>query len=269
MLFAVFIVYSLLSGFKNSLYSMAYAGNTFVGIDNYADLFSDEVFLYSLFNTVVFVVAIVGLTVLAGLWISSTVFDKNTKFVTFIRTAYYIPTIVSMVVMSMIWSYLLNSSGLISYYAQQAGFGSINFLGDPLLAKATVIFVTFTANIGTAVVLYIAAMAGISVDTLEAAEIDGVTRWQKVRLIVVPQVKATTSYILITNIVGVLKLFVVINLLTGGGPTYSTTTLMYYLYQNAFKYGKMGKASAIGVIMFFLALLCSIPYVRSILKKDD
>jgi len=268
-LFSVFIVYSLFSGFWNSLFRIAFRSRIFIGLENFFDLFKDDLFVLSLQNTVTFVLAIVPLSVFIGLWIASTVFDKNPKFVSFIRASYYMPTIVSAVVMTVVWSFLLNSSGVIAFFTREAGLGFINFLGDPNLALATVIFITMTINIGTVVILYIASMAGISVDVLEAAEIDGANRPKKILHIIVPLVRSTTIYVVITNIVAVLRLFVIIDLLTGGGPTYATTTLMYYLYGEAFKFGRMGRASAVGVIMFLIAFIISIPLIRAELKKDS
>jgi multiple sugar transport system permease protein len=183
--------------------------------------------------------------------------------------SYYLPTIVSAVVMTIVWSFLLNSSGVIAFFTREAGLGFVNFLGDPNLALGTVIFITLTINIGTVVILYIAAMASVPVDVLEAAEIDGASRWKRIVFIIVPLVRSTTVFIVITNVVAVLRLFVIIDLLTGGGPTYATTTIMYYLYVDAFKFGRMGRASAIGVIMFLIAFVISIPLIRTELKSDS
>src|SRR5699024_10691841 len=111
-----------------------------------------------------------------------------------------------------------------------------------------VIFVTFATNVGQAIILYIAAMIGLPEEVFEAAEMDGAGRFTIIRKILIPMVKPTTIYIVIMNIIAVLKIFVVIQLLTGGGPNNATTTLMYYLYNNAFIYNRLGVASAVGVI---------------------
>ncbi|WP_211746049.1 sugar ABC transporter permease [Paenibacillus sp. Marseille-Q4541] len=266
-IFLMFLVYPIIEGFRMSLYQIQYSSETFVGFDNYVTLINDPVFLKAFMNTIVFVVCIVLLTVGFALFVASSVFDKNAKYVSFIRGSYYIPVMVSMVVMSMIWSFLLNpSSGLISYLARELDMGNVNLLGNKLTVMPVIIFVTFATNVGQAIILYIAAMIGVPKDLMEAAEVDGVSRIQMIRHILVPSVQSTTVYITIINIIAVLKIFVVIQLLTGGGPNNASVTLMYYLYNNAFKFNQLGVASAVGVIMFVITLLLSIPQLRTVIR---
>ena len=268
-LFFLFLVYPIFEGIRLSLYKINYQQETFVGLDNYIKLFSDPVFLKATMNTVIFVIFIVALTVFFGIFVASAVFDKNAKYVSFIRGSYYIPVMVSMVVMSMIWGFLLNpANGLIPFITREMGLPSVNFLGNKDLVLPVIIFVTFATNVGQAIILYIAAMIGVPNDLFEAAEIDGASRMQVIRKILIPSVKPMTIYITIINIIAVLKIFVVIQLLTGGGPNNASTTLMYFLYNNAFKYNQLGIASAVGVIMFTITLLLSVPQLRAMLKND-
>src|SRR5690625_1642741 len=111
-------------------------------------------------------------------------------------------------------------------------------------------------------------MVVIPNDIFESSEIDEASRMHVIRMILIYSVKTMTNYITIINIIAVLKIFVVIQLLTGGGPNNASTTLMYYLYNNAFKYNQLGIASAVGVIMFTITILLSIPQLRALLKKD-
>jgi multiple sugar transport system permease protein len=269
LLFLVFLVYPIIEGIRLSLFRINYLDQVFVGLDNYRTLFQDPVFVKSTVNTVIFVIFIVALTVAFALFVSAAVFDKNAKYVSFIRGSYYIPVMVSMVVMSMVWSFLLNpANGLISYVVQQVSHTNVNFLGNPKTVMPVIIFVTFATNVGQAIILYIASMIGVPKDLFEAAEVDGASRLTIIFKILIPLVKPTTVYITIMNIIAVLKIFVVIQLLTGGGPNNSSTTLMYFLYNNAFKYNQLGIASAVGVIMFLITLALSIPQLRSMFKKD-
>ncbi|CAH1200580.1 Diacetylchitobiose uptake system permease protein NgcF [Paenibacillus plantiphilus] len=268
LIFLIFLVYPIIEGIRLSFYQINYQNEKFVGLDNYASLFGDPVFFKALINTVVFVVFIVILTVGFALFVASAVFDKNAKYVSFIRGSYYIPVMVSMVVMSMVWSFLLNpANGLISYFSQEMGLGTVNLLGKSQTVLPVIIFVTFATNVGQAIILYIAAMIGVPKDLFEAAEVDGASRWQVILKILIPSVKSSTIYITIINIIAVLKIFVVIQLLTGGGPNNASVTLMYYLYNNAFKYNQLGMASAVGVIMFLITLLLSVPQLRSLIKE--
>lgn len=268
-LFLLFMVYPIFEGIRLSLYDVSHTGNTFVGLDNYRELFSDPVFIQSLINTVVFVIAIVAITVVFALFVASAIFDKNARYVSAIRGSYYIPVMVSMVVMSMIWSFLLNpANGLIPYLGREMGFENLNLLGDKSTVLPVIIFVTFAGNVGQAIILYVAAMIGVPKDLFEAAEVDGANRLQTIFKVLIPNIKGTTIYIIVLNIINVLKIFVVIQLLTGGGPNNASTTLMYFLYNNAFKYNRLGIASAVGVIMLIVALLISLPQLRQLVKED-
>lgn len=269
LLMLIFIVYPVIKGFKMSLYKVYGMDSYFVGLDNFKALFEDAVFVKSILNTVFFVVAIVLLTIIFALFVSTTVYDKNARYVSFIRGSYYLPVMVSMVVMSIVWNFLLNpSNGLVSYVFQQMGAGHVNLLGNPKTVMPIIVFVTFVGNVGQAIILYLATMIGISPDYFEAAQLDGATRWQRIRHIIIPLVRPTTAYLIVINIIAVLKIFVVIQLLTGGGPNNASVTMMYYLYQNAFIYNNTGAASAIGVLMFMIALILSVPQLRSFIKTD-
>ena len=264
-----FILIPVISGFRLSAYSSYGRQENFVGWDNFKFLFDDPVFMRSIFNTVFFVVAIVILTIVFALFVSTTVFDKNQRYLSFIRTSYYLPVMVSMLVMSIIWKMLLNpANGAATWLLEQIGFGNVNLLGNETTVMPVIVFVTFIGNVGQAILIYLATMIGIPKDYFEAAELDGATRWQRIRHIIIPLVKPTTLYLVITNIIAVLKIFVVIQQLTGGGPNNASVTMMYYLYQNAFVYNRTGVAAAIGVLMFLIALTLSVPQMRAFLKED-
>ena len=175
-LFLVFLVYPIFEGIRLSLFKINYQSETFIGLANYEKLFADPVFVKSILNTLIFVVFIVALTVLFAMFVASAVFDKNAKYVSIIRGAYYIPVMVSMVVMSMIWSFLLNpANGLIPFLARKLEV-SVNFLGDTHWVLPVIIFVTFVTNVGQAIILYIASMIGVPKELFEAAEVDGASR---------------------------------------------------------------------------------------------
>lgn len=268
LLMLIFIIYPVIKGFKMSFYEVYGMDSYFVGFENFKNLFTDPVFLKSIFNTILFVVAIVVLTIVFALFVATSVFDKNSKYVSFISGSCYLPVMVSMVVMSIIWNFLLNpSNGLISYMLGNAGIKDVNLLGNPMTVMPVIIFVTFVGNVGQAIILYLATMIGLPEDYFEAAQLDGATRWQRIKYILIPLMKPTTAYLTVINIIAVLKIFVVIQLLTGGGPNNASVTMMYYLYQNAFVYNNTGMASSIGVLMFIIALLFSIPQLKSFLKS--
>ena len=210
LLFIVFILYPIFEGFKMSLFRSTYAEEIFVGLDNYKELFQDPVFMKSMLNTILFVIGIVFLTIVFGLFVATTVYDKNPRYISFIRGSYSLPVMVSMVVMSMVWNFLLNpANGLITYLFNEIGIKNVSLLGNAKIVMYTIIFVTFVGNVGQSIILYIAAMIGIPSDYFEAAEIDGASRWQRITKILIPLVRPTTLYLTVINIIAVLKIFVV------------------------------------------------------------
>ncbi len=251
-----FMVYPIVSGFVTSLYNTKWAGDVFVGLKNYIDIFTKDVYLLSIRNSLLFVITVVPLLIVIGIWIAGSVFDKIPRYVSFVRICLYIPVIASMVVMSIIWRYILDSqTGLVKYFSMLMGTESVNLLASQKWALILVIFILFTMNIGQSVLLYIADMIGIPKELLEAATIDGASRWDLFRHILIPLTKPTTIFVFITQTSAVLKVFIVIQLLTKGGPNYGTTSMMYLLYQEAFENSNTGAACALGVLMFLISLV--------------
>lgn len=268
--FAVFTIYPIFSGFALSLYRSTAVENTFVGLENYINLFKDPVFIKSVLNTLFLVVVITVGDLLLGLIISLAIFDKKNGYVSFIRSTFYLPVIVSTVVMAMVWKFLLNpANGLVNYYLTQSTGKTVNLLGNPNTVLWVIAFVTIVASVGTSIIMYVANMNGISTEMLEAAKVDGASKLKTCIKIIVPLVKPTTLYLSVTTVISILKLFVIIQLLSDGGPNNASMTMMYYLYRNAFNYNKMYVASAVGVIMFILAVLIAIPQFISMNRKGD
>lgn len=262
--FAVFTIYPVFEGFRISLYKTTAVQNTFVGLDNYIQLFQDAIFLKSVYNTLFLVVVVTACMLLFGMLISVAIFDKNSGYISVVRSCYYLPVIVSTVVMSMVWKFLLNpANGLVNYLLRKAGSNITNPLGNPDLVLWIIAFVTVIASLGTGIIMYVASMAGISGDILEAAKVDGATKFQQTIHIIIPLTKPTTLYLSVTSVISMLKLFVIIQLLTDGGPNNASMTMMYYLYRNAFSYDKKNIAAAVGVLMFVLAVIMAIPQFKS------
>ena len=121
-LFIIFRLFPIIEGMRMSLFRFTYAGEEFIGFENYKTLFEDPIFLKAMLNTIMFVIGIVFLTIIFGLFVATTVYDKNPKYISFIRGSYYLPVMVSMVVMSMVWTFLLNpANGLITYIFNEIG----------------------------------------------------------------------------------------------------------------------------------------------------
>lgn len=267
--FAVFTIYPIFEGFRLSLFRSTAVENTFVGLENYINLFKDPVFIQSMLNTLFLVVVITLGNLLLGIIISLAIYDKKPGYVSFVRSTFYLPVIVSTVVMAMVWKFLLNpANGLVNWYLTRASGKAVNLLGNANTVLWIIAFVTIVASVGTSIIMYIASINGISTEMLEAARVDGSTKLQVCIRIIVPLVKSTTLYLSVTTIISILKLFVIIQLLSDGGPNNASMTMMYYLYRNAFSYNKMYVASAVGVIMFIIAVIIAIPQFRAMSEKE-
>lgn len=253
---AVFMVYPIFGGFVNSLYNSKWGSDVFVGFANYAKIFSKDIYLLSIRNSLFLVATVVPLLIIFGLLIAGSIFDKVPAYVSGVRICLYIPVIISMVVMSIIWRFILDSqTGLIRYFTMQLGLESVDVLSNIKWTLILLVFILFTMNIGQCVLLYVADMIGISKELIEACRIDGGSRWHMFRYILIPLTKPTTVFVFITQASATLKTFIVIQLLTKGGPNFKTTTMMFLLYQEAFENSNTGVASAIGVLMFLISLL--------------
>lgn len=258
LVFCVFLVYPVVEGFHLSLYETTYTRSFFVGLENYGQLLRGSVFWKSVANTLWMVLWSTLFTVVPAFFIAASVYDKRRGYVTFVRGFYYIPTIISMAVYAMIWKWLANPTyGALTYILQTLGIPDVNLLSAAQVLPFMIALVCLM-NLGQAIILYVAAMQGVDPNLFEAAKIDGANRGQLIRHVLSPMVWSTTVYLMVMNVIGVMKVFVIINVMTAGGPNYASTVLMYLCYTEAFKNNRIGRACAIGVMMFVLTFGISI-----------
>lgn len=256
LLSVIFMVYPIINGMISSFYTTRFNKNAFVGFANYIKIFTDDIYLIGIRNSILFVITVVPLLIAAGIWIAGAIFDKAPAYISGVRVCLYIPVIASMVVMSIIWRFILDSqSGLVKYFSMMMGRDAVNILADRIWTLVLLIFILFTMNIGQSVILYVADMIGISKDLIDACRIDGGSRLDMYRHVLVPLTRPTSVFIFITQTAAVIRVFVAIQLLTRGGPSYQSTTMMYLLYQQAFEQGNTGVGSAIGVLLFIFTLV--------------
>lgn len=265
----VFIIYPMLKGIYNSFFDFRFGNVKFVGINNFVKVFSKTNYLQSITNTLIMVAVVVPLLLIIGIIISGSIFDKARSYTSFVRICLYLPVIASATVMSIIWRFLLDSqTGLLRYVYDIMGKTPFNLLGDKTWAVVVVMFVLFTMNIGQCVVMYVASMLGIPNDMIEALEIDGGNRFHLFKYILIPHCKPTTLLIFVTQTSAVMRVFVLIQQLTNGGPSRATTSMMYLLYQEGFANGNFGLASALGIVMFVLSILLVLVQFRAVRAKD-
>jgi multiple sugar transport system permease protein len=238
-----------------SLHDWNVLANTFVfaGADNYERMLSDPGLRDSLLASLWFSVGLVILNVSLALFLAILLNQKLPGTTTF-RTFFFSPVVVSLVAWTIVWSFLLQADGGINGALSLVGIEGPNWLRGDVTAMISVIIVQVFKNVGLNMILFLAALQGVPEEIGEAARIDGAGAWRRFWSITLPMISPTVLLVMILTIVGSLEVFAQIAVLTGGGPGNSTTVLVYYLYQQAFRFNDFGYASAIAVLLFFIVL---------------
>ncbi len=214
---------------------------------------NDPYFWYFLWNTIFYMFFIpVGMALSL---VMALLFNRKIKGVVIFRTIYFLPTVCSGVAIAILWRWLYNPDfGLINYLLSKIGIQGPQWLASTKWAKPAIAIMGLWAGLGGYnTVLYLAALQGVPRDLYEAAEVDGANPWQRFRYVTWPSISPTTFFIATMSIIGGFQAgFMQAYLMTGGGPAGSTTTISYYIYNNAYQWFKMGYASAIAWILFIL-----------------
>lgn len=237
----------------------------FVGLNNYLTLLRDPLFWKFCWNTL-YLMASIPLS-MAGSLLLAVALNQKLKGIVFFRTVYFLPTICSGVAIFMLWRLLYNSDfGLFNLMIAKIGqifhlpLKGPNWLTDEAWAKPALIIMGIWQSVGGYnMILYLAALQGVPRELYEAAEIDGANSWQKFWNVTWPQISPTTFFIATMSIIGGFQAgFDPAFIMTGGGPNGSTTTIIYYLFNNAFQWHQMGYAAAIAWILFLIIFLFTV-----------
>ena len=237
----------------------------FVGLKNYQDLFQDSVFWIALRNTMVIVLVSVPITCIFSLWVASAISKMPVAATSAFRCIFYLPVVTGSVAVTMVWKWMFNNYYGIFNYVGKDVLGildkNINWLGDEKYALWCIILILLTTSVGQPIVLYVSALDNVDKSLVEAAEVDGATPKQAFWKIKWPQMMPTTLYILVITTINSFQCFALIQLLTRGGPSNSTMTIMYQVYDTAYRLNDFGYANAIGVILaIIIAILSAIQF---------
>lgn len=226
-----------------------------VGLDNFAQLGSDRLFRTALINTLVFTIGTVPTAMAAGLALAVAL-NRPLPGRGVLRAMFFVPMVAAGVVVGVIMSWIFNVDyGVANNALALLGVDRIPWLTSPNMAMFTLIIVVVWTRIGFCMVIYLGALQSIPPELKEAASIDGADRWARFRSITVPMLTPTTSILLILNVVFSLQAFDVIYVMTGGGPGFSTTVLIQYVFRSAFQDGQMGYAAALGLVLVGILLV--------------
>jgi multiple sugar transport system permease protein len=257
--FITFKVYPIFKAIYLSFFDLEFEKGNWVGIQNYIQLFKDSLFLQAFLNTFSFVLIVVPVSLIISFTLALMIFKKSDRLQNFFRAAFYIPIVISGVIISVIWLWILHPIlGLANYVLEIFKIEPVFWLGDKSTALPVLAMVVLTWFIGGNIIIFLASLGSIPKTYYEVADIDGATYLRKVFSITLPLLKPTSLYLLITSTIGALQIFEVVRLMTGGGPGNATTTVMYMIYKTAFFYGRFGLASAMGVILAVVAVIIAV-----------
>lgn len=229
----------------------------FIGFDNFVRLFENETFWKSLLNTVIFAAVIVP--VQAGLALGLAVLvNAKVRGTNFFRTVYFLPVVTSMVVVSMLWTFMYQPNGLINVLLAKVGIAGPDWLGDPAWALFAIILLSIWQAVGFHMVIWLSGLQTIPGELYEAASLDGASTWQQFVNVTWPGLRQTRVFILITITIAAFSLFTQVNIMTQGGPLDSTSTVVFMAVRAGFQQQQTGYASAISLVFFAIVLAVSL-----------
>jgi multiple sugar transport system permease protein len=256
---AVFFFLPVLAALALSLtdfdiYALANPENLrFVGPRNYLTLLQTPLFWKALGNTLLFVVVGVPLSIGASLGAALLLHAGVARLKGVFRTALFAPVVTTVVAVAVIWKYLLHTRyGLINYALGAFGIDPVDWLGDPNWAMPAIILFAVWKNFGYNMVIFLAALQNIPEDLYEAARVDGAGALQQFRFVTLSALAPTLLLVSILTMAGYFQLFAEPYVMTQGGPLQSTTSVLYFMYEEGFKWWNLGSASAVAFILFLL-----------------
>ncbi len=255
--FAVYVVIPIFQSFQISLYDWDGLGEaTYVGLENYSELVGDRAFEISLWNNVKWLVLYL-LAIPAGLFIALFL-NQTVAGIRLYKSLFFFPFVLSQVVVGLVFSWFyLPREGLLNAVLGFFGAGSINVLGDPTLATYGIIAAGLWPQTAYCMILYLTGLNAVDPEQIEAARLDGAKGRHMLWYVVIPQLRPATFIAFVVTIIGALRSFDLISIMTNGGPFGSTRVLSFYMFEQALsEYGfRMGYGSAIAVVLFMIMLV--------------
>ncbi|WP_028610847.1 carbohydrate ABC transporter permease [Paenibacillus harenae] len=257
--FALFTAYPVINAFIISFQEYKPLGSTYAGFDNYVHSFDDELFWKSIKNTIVYTLLTVPVSLVLSFGVAILILPLKKKLQTTFKAVYYLPAVASGVALSVVWLWIFDplQTGILNQLLAFFGIGNLNWLGTSATSMFSLVLMAWLSSHGTSIIIYLAALIGIDNSYYEAAELDGASFSQKLRHIVIPFMKPTTLFLLVTGVIGSFQVFQNAYLMTGGGPDNATTMVGLLIFNNAFKYFEFGEASAQALILTLIIAIIS------------
>lgn len=239
----------------------------FIGLGNFHRLFHDHLFFRSLYNTIIFLLIHIPLQIIVALFFAE-MLNQKLKFQGFFRAAFFLPVIVSGVVVTILWQQLYGfDTGLLNRMLIKIGLGKVGWLVNPSLAMPSIALMATWKNVGLYIVLFLVGLQSVPVHFYEAADLEGANHWQKFRYITLPLINPTMFMVVILSTIGGFSLFIEPYIMTGGGPLNSTLSAVLYIYREGFFFYHMGYAATLGFFFAGLILLVIVIQKRYIEKE--
>lgn len=243
-----------------------------VGLDNYAGMLKDPIFLVTMGNTFKYFIIIVPSLVIIPLFIAMLV-NKELKGMYFFRVVYYMPYVIPMVSISIVWIYLYHPEGLLNATLKLLGFfrngAPTNWLLDTRTALLSVAIIEIWKVCGYYMVIYLAGLQSVSTELIEAVRIDGGNKRHVFFHVILPTLRPTMAVTMTLAAMTAAQIFTSVYVMTAGGPINSTYSLALYVYEKAFKYLDMGYASAMGIVLWVILMLVSILNYKLSSRKEE
>jgi multiple sugar transport system permease protein len=239
----------------------------FIGLRNFEILFQDRIFFKAIYNTLIFLFIHIPSQIVLALFLAE-MLNQKIKFRAFFRASYFLPVVISGVVVTIVWQQLYGLDlGLLNRMLTAIGLDRVGWLTDPRVAMPSIAIMATWKNVGLYVVLFLVGLQGVPAHFYEAADIDGASHWQKFRFITLPAIKPTLFMVFVLSTLGGFSLFIEPYIMTGGGPMNSTISAMLYIYKQGFTFYHMGYAAALG--FFFAAIIMLVVVIQKKLIDKD
>ncbi len=264
-LYVIFTLYPIVQGFWISLHNWELVGTNiqFVGLNNYQRLLTDKLFWSSLEHTVFFVVLSGPVLVVVGL-LFALMLNRKIRGMGVFRTLFYMPNILSVAVVGLIFARVFASDqrGLINAVLIQIGIQPIQWTLDTALAMPVIALTTLWWTVGFNTLVFLAGLQGIDETLYDAAKVDGANNWQIFRHITIPSLRRPMTFVGVLQVIASFQVFGQVDVMTQGGPSGATRTIVYYIYERSFDYWQLGYGSAMAFVLFILLFVLSVVQLR-------
>ncbi len=237
----------------------------FVGLENYFDIFKDELFLQSFLNTVKFVIIIVPLQC-GGALLLALAINKAAHCKKYFKVAFFIPVVMSLAVVSTLWMQIYSPEGILNTLLANLGIEAQPFIHSASQALPSIAIMSAWQGMGYQMIIFLGGLQNINPALYEAAEMDHASAWQKFKDITLPELKPLCIFVFITVTIGAFRMLVQPMVMTGGGPDHSTYTMVYDIYETGTVNWEMGLASTMAVVFTVFVVVLTI--IQNVLTKD-